>query len=122
MKLSQLSTEKAADILCEVSIYAVNVVTDEELMNEITKKLSAEDKPTKERIISFATDKLSKLLPLILKKHKGDIFGIIAAVNEKSIDDVAKQNIVQTMSEIREIINDKELVDFFKSCGSTKTE
>jgi hypothetical protein len=26
------------------------------------------------------------------------------------------------MSEIREIINDKELVDFFKSCGSTKTE
>lgn len=122
MKLSQLSTEKAADILCEVGIYAVNIVTDEELMGEITKKLSAEDKPTKEQIISFATDKLSKLLPLILKKHKGDIFGIIAAVNEKTIDDVAKQNIVCTMSEIREIIQDKELVDFFKSCGSTKTE
>ena len=30
MKLSELSTDKATDVLCEISPYAINIMTDEE--------------------------------------------------------------------------------------------
>ena len=35
MKLSDLTTDRAADVLCEISIYLVNITTDEELMSEL---------------------------------------------------------------------------------------
>ena len=31
MKFSELSTDRAADVLCEVSVYALNILTDDEL-------------------------------------------------------------------------------------------
>ena len=42
MKLSEFSTDKAADVLCEISVYALNIVSDEELRGSL-KKLKAAD-------------------------------------------------------------------------------
>ena len=35
MKLSQMTTDKATDVLCEIAPYAMNIMTDEDLMNEL---------------------------------------------------------------------------------------
>ena len=123
MKLSELSTDKATDVLCEISPYAINIMTDEELVAELKAAVDFKDAKTIAEKIALLVGKISKLLPIILKKKKNDLFGILGALNEKSIEEIANQNIIFTMKQIRDISKDKELLDFFKSCtGSEGSE
>lgn len=116
MKLSEFSTEKATDVLCEISPYAMNIMTDEELVDELKQFVDFKDANTMAQKIALIIGKLSKILPILLKKRKADLFGILGALNEKSVEEIGKQNIIKTMSQIRDISKDKELLDFFKSC------
>ena len=122
MKLSDLTTDRAADVLCEISIYLVNITTDEELMGELKKRLQLTGHETTFETVAIAAEKMSKIAPIVLKKHKADIFGILAAVNGSTPEKVAKQNIIKTMSQIKELVKDGELISFFKSCVSQETE
>ena len=40
MKLSDLTTDRAADVLCEISIYLVNITTDERTEKAVTANRS----------------------------------------------------------------------------------
>lgn len=120
MKLSELSTERATDVLCEIAPHAMNIMTDEELMAELKAAVDFKDANTMAEKIALTVGKLSKILPILLKKRRTDLFGILGALNEKSIEAIAKQNIVVTMKQIRDISKDKELLDFFKSCTDTE--
>ena len=70
--------------------------------------------------IALTVGKLSKILPILLKKRREELFGVLGALNEKSAEAIAKQNIIVTMKQIRDISKDKELLDFFKSCTDTE--
>lgn len=120
MKLSELSTERATDVLCEIAPYAMAIMTDEELMAELRAAVDFKDANTVAEKIALTAGKISKILPILLKKRKSDLFGILGALNEKTIEEIAKQNIIKTMSQIRDISKDKELLDFFKSCTGTE--
>lgn len=120
MKLSQMTTDKATDVLCEIAPYAMNIMTDEDLMNELTAAIDFDEANTMAEKIAVSVGKISKILPILLKKRKNDIFGILGALNDKSIDEIAKQNVIKTMSQIKDISKDKELLDFFKSCTGTE--
>ncbi len=120
MKLSELSTARATDVLCEIAPYAMNIMTDEELVAELKSAVDFKEANTMAEKIALIVGKLSKILPILLKKRKTDIFGILGALNEKSIETIAKQNIIVTMKQIRDISKDKELLDFFKSCTDTE--
>ena len=43
MKLSEFSTDRAADILCEISVYTLNILSDEEFRGSL-KKLTDDEK------------------------------------------------------------------------------
>lgn len=120
MKLSQMTTDKATDVLCEIAPYAMNIMTDEDLMNELKAAINFDEANTMAEKIAVSVGKISKILPILLKKRKNDIFGILGALNDKSIDEIAKQNVIKTMSQIKDISKDKELLDFFKSCTGTE--
>ena len=120
MKLSQMTTDKATDVLCEIAPYAMNIMTDEDLMNELKASINFDEANTMAEKIAVSVGKISKILPILLKKRKNDIFGILGALNDKSIDEIAKQNVIKTMSQIKDISKDKELLDFFKSCTGTE--
>lgn len=122
MKLSDLTTDRAADVLCEISIYLVNITTDEELMSELKKRLQLTGHETTFETVAIAAEKMSKIVTIVLKEHKADIFGILAAVNDDIPEMVAKQNVIKTMSQIKELVKDEELISFFKSCVSQETE
>lgn len=120
MKISELTTERAADVLCEVSIYALNILSDKELLASLRMQLEGTDGDrTKAEMIAIASEKVSELIPLILKKHKDDVFGIVAAVNGLTLEQVRQQKIIKTMTAIKEMARDKDLIDFFRSCVST---
>lgn len=119
MKISELTTERAADVLCEVSIYALNILSDKELLASLRMQLEGTDGDrTKAEMIAIASEKVAELIPLLLKKHKDDVFGIVAAVNGLTLEQVRQQKIIKTMTAIKEMAQDKDLIDFFRSCVS----
>lgn len=117
MKLSKLSTDEALDVLCELTPYINNIVTDDVLLDELKAKVKATGNETKAEIMAMGAEKINKLVPIVLKGHKKDVYGILAVLNDTDVDAIGKQNVIKTMSQIRDLIKDKEFLDFFKSCA-----
>lgn len=123
MRLSELNTDKVTDVLCEITPYVANIVTDDELLTELKRAIKPGEAKTKAELLALGAKKITTIVPIVLKKRKEDVFGIIGALNEKSAQEIGEQNFIITMKQIRELIKDKELLDFFKSCvGSEGNE
>lgn len=120
MKLSQLSTERATDVLCELTPYIANIVEDSELMESLRDAIDTDKVKTKAELIAIGAGKVTRLIPIILKKRRSDVYGILAVLNEKSVEQIAMQNFLITMKQIKDMAKDRELVDFFKSWADTE--
>lgn len=120
MRLSECTTEQAMGVLCEITPYISNIATDDELLGELRAAIKPGEDATRGMMILLVVEKINKIVPVVLKKHKADVFGIIAALNGKTPEKIAKQNILVTMAQIREIVKDKELLDFFRSCADSE--
>lgn len=116
MKLSQLTTDQAADVLCELTPYIANITGDKALLDEMGKKFDSKGKSVAE-LYTYGAQKYAMLVPVLLKDHRADMFGILAILNGTTVESVAKQNILTTILQIRSVFKDKELLDFFKSFG-----
>lgn len=115
MKISELNTERATDILIELTPYISNICSDNDFMNELKRKVDIGESASTSELMVAGADKINKLIPLILKKHRRNIFGIIAVLNDMKEEQVGKQNFLKTCSQVRDIFKDEELIDFFKS-------
>lgn len=113
-KLSELTTDECADVLCELTPYIVNIVSDKEIMDAVGKAVD-KNTITQVGIMLLGAQKITAVIPLLLKTHRPDIYSILSIVGEKSVEEVAAQNIMATMWQMKELLNDKELVSFFKS-------
>lgn len=116
MKLSELTTERAADVLCELTPYIANITGDKYLLDELANKFDSKGKSAAE-LYTFAAHKYATLVPILLKEHRNDVFGLLAVLNETEPEKIAGQNIISTMMQVRSVLKDKELLDFFKSFG-----
>lgn len=115
MRISELSTEKAASILCEITPFIANISSDEELLKELREVVDVKNANNRAELMLVGATKLTRIIPILLKRRKDDVFGILATLSETSADEIAKQNILTTVAQIREIIKDKELLSFFSS-------
>lgn len=123
MKLSEMTTDRAMDVLCEITPFIANITVDEELLAELRNAIDPKAVKTKAELMVKGVEKITKLVPIVLKKRKTDVFGILAVLNEKTAEEIGKQNIIATMAQVREVVKDKDLMDFFKSCvGSEGSE
>ncbi len=119
MKISEFSTECALDKLCEIVPYADNIMGDDELVSVLKEKIN----PTGEKMVAAAwallgMRKASKLVPVLFKRHREDVFAILAALNGTTVEKIKAQNIITTMMQLREVLKDEELVAFFSSCAA----
>lgn len=119
MKLSKLTTDEALDVLCEITPYVSNIVADENLMETLNKTIK-KDGMTRAGVLVAGAEKLSRLVPIVMKEHRNDVYGILAAVNGLDTEEIAKQNIIKTSMQIRDVCADKEMLDFFRSCAHQK--
>ena len=101
-------------MLCELTPYIVNIVSDKEIMDAVGKAVD-KNTITQVGIMLLGAQKITAVIPLLLKTHRPDIYSILSIVGEKSVEEVAAQNIMATMWQMKELLNDKELVSFFKS-------
>lgn len=121
MKLSEISTERAADVLCELTPLVESIITDEDLMQSLSAVVNLEQTETMSvgQQILLVSSKIGKIVPILMKKRREEMFGILAVLNEKTPEQFSAQNILVTMMQVRDLVNDRELIDFFRSCRNT---
>ena len=112
MALKDLSTSKAADILVQLAPLMDNITSDKALMEKVGQSMN-KDGMTKVGMAIEALHRVFSCVPLLFVNHRSDIFGIIAAVKRKDVEEIAAQSIIQTKNDLQEIIEDKDLRDFF---------
>ena len=116
MALRDFTTNEAADVLVQLSPLLDNIATDDTLMKTIGKGIK-KDGLTKVGIAMEGLHRVFASTPLLLQDHREDVFGIVAIINRKTVDEVKEQNIVQTISEIKALVEDKDLLSFFSTFG-----
>ena len=121
MKLSEISTERAADVLCELTPLVDGIITDEDLMQSLSAVVNKEQTETMSvgQKMLLVSSKLGKIVPILMKKRRAEMFGILAVLNEKTPEQISAQNMLVTMLQVRDLVNDRELIDFFRSCRNT---
>lgn len=123
MKLSELGTDKALDVLCELTPYASSIMEDGEILSALGDFMSqsADAKGAEENDASTAEKGIRmfggmvKNIPLLLKTHRHDMYGILSVLNEKSTAEIASQPVGETIRQIKDVFRDSELMDFFRS-------
>lgn len=120
MKISEFSTDKALDVLCELVPYIDNILVDEELVAEIKRKVKLPEGASRSDFLNIGLEKINKIVQILLKKKRADIYGILSVLNETPIEEIGKQNVLVTASQLREVAKDRDLIDFFKSCVDAK--
>ena len=114
MKISTLTTEQALDTLCVLTPYIANITGDKALTDTLGKKLG-KSKMSAAEVYTYGAQKIAALVPILLKDHREDVFGILSVLNETPPEEIAEQNVLITINQIKEAVQDKDLVDFFKS-------
>lgn len=119
MKLSEISTDKGVQVIVQLTPFVSNIAKDEEILSTWVEKATTNKSDTKKVILAKGLkkgiEKITTLIPLLLEKHKNDIYSIISILNEKTVEEVANQKLVTTIKEITDLINDKDFIDFFTS-------
>ena len=119
MRLSELSTDAAASVLLSITPALSNILKDPDLRNKIGKKADLKDKSVI-GIYTAGLEKINEIIPFLLDTHKADVYEILACLNKTTPDKIAEQNILVTMTQMRETFMDKDLIDFFKSWAGTE--
>lgn len=121
MKLSEISTERAADVLCELTPLIDGIVNDDDLKQALSAALGKNDLQVMSvaQKMMLVTSKLGKVVPILMKKRRAEMFGILGVLNEKTSEEIARQKMIETMRQVYDLAHDRELIDFFKSCRNS---
>lgn len=115
MKLSELSTDRVADVLCELSPYVDSITNDSEVVEAVGRVMEDGQELNLYGKVMLLAGRVGKLVPLMLKTHRADVYGILSVMNERPVAEIAAQKFMDTMKQVRELFNDEEFVAFFKS-------
>jgi len=107
-KLSEYKDEEAIEILADILDPVATIATDKGLVDDIRKNFSKGGQRI--RIISRA-----------LKTHKKEIFEILAALERVPVEEY-HCNMATLPAQILNILNDKDLMEYFLSSAETGEE
>ena len=104
-----LTTDRAVDVLIEITPYIADIAADTELKGIVNKQKKAKKS---DELGLFAA-----LIPLFLKKYRPAVYKLLGAIYGKTAEEIAEQSLSETLSQIKDIANDKDLISFFTSLG-----
>lgn len=116
MKLSELNTDRALDVLCELTPCIYNITSDKGIVDSVSRVIDVDRKETNVygQYLLLA-DRVVEILPLLLKNHRADVYGILSVLNEKPAAEIAAQPVRDTIRQVKEAFQDEELLSFFRS-------
>lgn len=115
MKLSEMSTRQAEECMADMIDAVGRIVEDTEI------KKAFEDAVLKKKAYEQKLSLMTKLPPLMLRRHMDDTAQIVAILMGKTPNEVLDQPFKQTIQDITSVM-DKDLVDFFKSLGALEQD
>lgn len=122
MKLSELTTDGALDALCRLTPHITNITTDRAVVESVGKIVDTEGL-SMYGMYALIMDRISEVIPILLNSHRADVYGILSVINQRTPEEIAAQNVRETFSQLRGLVQDQELIDFFKSLlGRAKKE
>lgn len=110
MKLSQMTTDQAADVLVRIAEPAANLMHDDEML-AVIQRLAESDGSN---ALKFISDNLVAVTGVLLGSHKHDVYEILAALSGKDEATISGQKITDTIRDIRDCW-DGDLLGFFGS-------
>ena len=117
IKLTELNTDESLDLLCDLTPHVSEIVEDKEVIKIFSEKVklkaNASEEEFKRVTIKATIDKVSKLVPVFLKKHREAIYNILSILNTKTVEEIKKQKIIITINEIKTVLMDQDFLDFF---------
>ena len=111
-KLSDLGTDECMDVLCTIAPSIQAIVEDKDIMSTLGKAIDKKGMTTA-GVLMAAASKLVGAVPMLFKTHREDVYNILSSVGGVTVDEVKSQNMLDTMHQIKEILQDKPLLDFF---------
>lgn len=114
MKLSELTTGQAADVMIQITPLIANIAGDEKAVNAIGRAADVTELNVNGLRIVRA-ERWASFVNVLLADHRADVFGILAAVNMSTPKKIEAQKITETFKQIKELMEDEELVDFLAS-------
>lgn len=115
MKISELSTERALDVLCELTPYIANIASDEGMVAAVGKVVDTSGEINLYGKGLLLMERMGEIIPALLKSHRPDVYGILSVLNEKTPGEIAAQPVFDTIRQAREVFQDRELLSFFRS-------
>lgn len=113
MKLSEYRGDDALEVLAELLDPAVEILADADIAAAWRDK-----NPNKTR-----GQKQLKAVSIAIKKHKEAVIAILAALDHETPDEYREKiNVVTLPKKLLEVLNDKDLRNFFTSQEQTKVE
>lgn len=119
MKLAELNTDQALDVLCELTPSVSKIIEDDEVLDALSDAMpekgdeNDENSSFKTGIRMFA--KIGTITPVLLKKHRADVYHILSVLDEMTVEEIAGQPVTVTLRQAREAFRDSDLLVFFKS-------
>ena len=110
MKISEMTNEQAADALIRLSVPFGNICDDEKMVEIITKYTEARKEPLIRAIGRIVPEAVS----YALKEHREDLYEIIGALTGKTVVQVSKMKLVDTVQVFKDSY-DEVLHGFFAS-------
>lgn len=116
MKLSEMRTDRAADAMVAIAS-SVSSIIEDKAFGDVLSSFSGKEitQMTMAEMVSLLS---KKLIPLALQKRRGDLYLIVCAMTEKTLDTVKEQSVLDTMRDFKEFI-DRDFLDFFKPAVNT---
>lgn len=115
MRLSELSTDKALDVLCELTPYVSNIASDDAVVGAVGKIVDTSKDLNLYGKGLLLVERMGEIVPVLLKTHRSDVYGVLSVMNERTAAEIASQPVRDTIQQVREMFQDSELLSFFKS-------
>lgn len=118
MKLSELRTDRACDVLCQIAPRVAAIAGDTDLMDQVGRVVDIDLKSiTRYGLDLILVERAAQVLPVLLKDHRADVYTILGAVNDMEPKKVAEQDFMTTKNQITELLEDDSFTVFFRSFG-----
>lgn len=114
MKLSEMSTDRLADVMVRIAEPVERIGSDEMLID----KLRALAQTGRKTAIENAAAMVGALVPVLLERRREDTYAVLAALTGKTAEEIAAQPAMVTLKETRESI-DTDFLRFFGWSVST---
>ena len=117
MRISQMSLNKAADTMVRIS-ESLGAILNDEKIEALFKETGAKGK---ENPLNGYAMVLTKLVPACLISHRKDLYAVVGALDDKTVEEVGDLTVGEVIKILKESVDD-ELLGFLRSFGgSTKT-